>query len=125
MKDSFKYISTQIERDIPQFIRMEYPYFVDIRSDGMTAGGAMTAGLPQITMNWASPITVTERQGLRFTRLLQSTHAAWVSDSTNMLPDYVVVLCRDLYCTFYFILYRENITVASRQNCSRVRCKPG
>jgi len=29
MLDSSKYISTQIEKDIPQFIRMEYPYFVD------------------------------------------------------------------------------------------------
>jgi ABC-2 type transport system permease protein len=82
-----------VNRDLGGFsvqeIQMvEYPYFVDIRHSGMSDGGAMTAGLPQITMNWAAPISVTEHPDMKFTRLLQSSEAAWLSDSTQMVPDY-------------------------------------
>ena len=37
---------------------INYPYFVYIRPDGMNGDSSMLSGLNQVTMNWASPITV-------------------------------------------------------------------
>ncbi len=85
-----------VQRNIGGFLIQEiqmvnYPYFVDIRSDGMNSDSGLTIGIPQITMNWASPIEVDESKNSsrRITRLLESTDKAWVSDSLNMQPDFV------------------------------------
>lgn len=69
---------------------VDYPYFVDIRSDGMTQDNAMTAGLNQVTMTWASPIKLDQAsQGeRRVTRLLESSPNAWTSDKLEIQPDY-------------------------------------
>ena len=67
---------------------VNYPYFVDVRGDGL--GGKLTAGLNQVTLNWASPIAVDEKKntGRRVTRLLESSLQAWNSDSTDLQPDF-------------------------------------
>src|SRR5690606_25449434 len=40
-------------------IRMlDYPYFVDARGAGLADGNAPTAGLHELTLSWASPITL-------------------------------------------------------------------
>jgi ABC-2 type transport system permease protein len=69
---------------------VEYPYFVDIRADGMERDSGLTAGLDQVTFNWSSPITLdaeksTER---RVIRLLQSSADAWTSNVMNIQPDF-------------------------------------
>jgi len=72
-----------------QEVRMfDYPYFIDIRPDGMNPDSPVTAGLPQVSMAWASPITLPEgRQGGRqVTELLHSSPGAWLSDSTDITP---------------------------------------
>jgi ABC-2 type transport system permease protein len=67
---------------------VNYPYFVDVRGDGL--GGKLTGGLNQVTLNWASPITLDEKKnaGRRVTRLLESSPQAWNSDSTDLQPDF-------------------------------------
>jgi len=67
---------------------VNYPYFVDVRGDGL--GGKLTAGLNQVTLNWASPITLDDKKnaGRRVTRLLESSPQAWNSDSTDLQPDF-------------------------------------
>ncbi|MCG6863977.1 MAG: Gldg family protein [Thiogranum sp.] len=67
---------------------VNYPYFVDVRGDGL--GGKLTAGLNQVTLNWASPIKVDDakKTGRRVTRLLESSQQAWNSDSTQLQPDF-------------------------------------
>jgi len=69
---------------------LDYPYFPDVRSDGLSADSGITANLGQITMNWTSPIQVNpEGQGGRtLTRLIESSERAWTSDSTDMQPDF-------------------------------------
>ena len=69
---------------------VEYPYFVDIRADGMNMKHGLTAGIQQVTMNWASPISIDEskNQERRVIRLLESTPDAWASDSLNIQPDF-------------------------------------
>jgi len=69
---------------------LDYPYFPDVRPDGLDAGSGITANLGQITMNWSSPIQVNPegQEGRTLTRLIQSSERAWTSDSTNMQPDF-------------------------------------
>ena len=84
-----------ISRDLGGFkvqeVRMvEYPYFVDIRGDNLAGGGDIVGGLPQIMVNWASPISVdAEKNNQRqVTTLLKSSSESWTSDSTQVIPDF-------------------------------------
>ncbi len=43
---------------IRQIKLFDYPYFVDIRRDGIAQGEAPTLGLNQLTLSWAAPIKV-------------------------------------------------------------------
>ncbi|MEE9355191.1 MAG: Gldg family protein [Methylococcaceae bacterium] len=69
---------------------VEYPYFVDIRQQGLAEGGAITSGLPQVTFNWASPLVLDQEKtkSLKVTKLLSSSNQAWTSDSTTVVPDF-------------------------------------
>lgn len=72
-----------------QELRMlDYPYFIDIRSKGLNAENPITADLPQLTMAWASPISVdSKKQGQRtLTELLHSSAQSWLSGSTDIMP---------------------------------------
>ena len=72
-------------------IRMlPYPHFPDIRGDGLNGDNPITAALGQVTLNWASPVTVDadKNQARKVTRLLSSSPQSWVSSDLNILPDY-------------------------------------
>jgi ABC-2 type transport system permease protein len=73
-----------------ELVMLDYPYFVDVRGEGLNQDNPVTSGLPQITMSWASPIDVdpeslTERQ---LTTLLASSGGSWVSDATDVMPKF-------------------------------------
>ncbi len=69
---------------------VKYPFFIDIRSDGMDADSGMMSGMNQLTMNWASPIEVDagKSSGRTVTRLLESSSESWLSAETNIQPDF-------------------------------------
>ncbi len=69
---------------------INYPYFVDIRPDGMNQESGMLSGLNQLTMNWASPISIDKdkNKDRKVTKLLESSKDSWVSDSTNVQPNF-------------------------------------
>ena len=72
-----------------QELRMlDYPYFVDVRGDGLNGDNPITANLPQATVSWASPIAVDEEKsaGRTITPLLHSSPDAWLSSSTDVMP---------------------------------------
>ncbi len=71
-----------------QDIRMlDYPYFIDVRGDGLDRQHPVTAELPQVTMAWASPIQPAEdAQGREITPLLRSSAQSWLSDTTDIMP---------------------------------------
>ncbi len=74
-----------------QEIRMlPYPHFPDLRGDGLNGDSPITAGLGQLTLNWASPLEIdNEKQGKRrVTWLVRSSQRSWRSDSLDLLPDY-------------------------------------
>jgi ABC-2 type transport system permease protein len=67
---------------------LDYPYFVDIRGTGLSTDSAITSGLPQTTLAWASPIILDqEKQKSRnITELLRSSDESWLSSSTDVMP---------------------------------------
>jgi ABC-type uncharacterized transport system. len=69
---------------------VNYPYFIDIRSDGMNRDSGLLTGIDQLSMTWASPIRVNneKNKGRQVTRLLESSQNAWLSDSLNIQPDF-------------------------------------
>ena len=69
---------------------VDYPYFIDVRDDGIGREGGLTTGINQVTLTWASPIALDKEKlgGRRAYRLLESSDQAWVSDSLNIQPDF-------------------------------------
>ena len=69
---------------------VKYPYFVDIRPDGMNEDSGLTAGLNQVTLNWDSPISIDQatNKGRKVIRLLDSSDKSWLSASTDIQPDF-------------------------------------
>jgi gliding motility-associated transport system permease protein/gliding motility-associatede transport system auxiliary component len=65
---------------------IDYPYFIDLRTDALDSEHPVTSNLPQVTMAWASPITVEPERGYQLTRLLTSSDKSWVSDSMDITP---------------------------------------
>jgi ABC-2 type transport system permease protein len=66
-----------------------YPFFVDVRPDGMPKGNAIVSNLPAVTMQWVSPLTINEEknQGREVSVLLQSSDQSWLRSSTEVQPD--------------------------------------
>lgn len=64
-----------------------YPYFIDIRGAGLNPDIAFTAGLPQLTMAWSSPVEVDAEanKARTVTTLLTSSPASWRSTSTDLM----------------------------------------
>ena len=73
-----------------QEIRMlNYPFFVDVRGNGMDKDSPIVANLPAVTMNWVSPLTIdpAKSKGRKVVRLLTSSPDSWLRSSTNIQPD--------------------------------------
>ncbi len=65
---------------------LDYPYFLDLRAGGLTKKHPITGNLPQLTMAWASPITVQRKDGQQLTTLLSSSPKSWLSTSMDIMP---------------------------------------
>ena len=67
-----------------------YPFFVDVRPNGMAKNNPVVSSLPAITLNWASPITVDqEKNAARDVEvLLSSTSGAWLQQDSNIQPNF-------------------------------------
>lgn len=65
---------------------VDYPYFIDLRAPGLSPGHAVTSRLPQMTMAWASPITVEKDSGRDISVLLRSSGNSWLRQSKKVMP---------------------------------------
>ena len=67
---------------------LDYPYFADIRSEGLNASSMITSGLPQLTMAWASPLhfDATAATGITYTPLVNTSEGSWTSESLELTP---------------------------------------
>ncbi len=84
-----------VEREISgipvrQIQLLDYPYFADVREDGIAKGDVPALGLRQLTLSWATPIAIDadKTKDLKVTRLFQSSPESWVSSSTGVVPDF-------------------------------------
>ncbi|GAB4433453.1 MAG: hypothetical protein Kow0031_15070 [Anaerolineae bacterium] len=68
---------------------MDYPFFVDIRADGMAQNNPILANLPAVTLNWASPVQVDAAAAgdRQVTTLLNSSGGSWLRTDTNIQPN--------------------------------------
>jgi len=69
---------------------LNYPFFVDVRPDGMASDHPIVAELPAVTLNWPSPITLDQAKNAdhQVTTLLQSSKASWTQSDTNIQPNF-------------------------------------
>jgi len=67
---------------------VDYPYFIDVREDGINTEHPITRSLPQVTMPWASPIEADRSRGLAVTTLLRSSGESWRSNSIDVMPQF-------------------------------------
>ena len=84
-----------VQRNLGGFIineaqLVDYPYFSDLRADGLDQESGLLTGIDQLTVNWASPIlTPTDEQhGRRVIHLLRSSDKSWTSNDLNIQPDF-------------------------------------
>ena len=75
---------------VNEIVMIPYPYFPDVRSEGLNAKHPVTASLNQLIFNWASPIEVdTDQQAGRIViRLANSSSDSWTSEEPNIMPDF-------------------------------------
>ena len=69
--------------------QVDYPFFLDIRRDGMAARNPITGDLPALTLQWASPLEIDpgKNQDREVVQLLRSTDKSWTRSSTDIQPD--------------------------------------
>jgi ABC-2 type transport system permease protein len=69
---------------------LPYPFFADLRDDQLNRDHPITAGLQQMIVSWASPITLDEEKtgDLKVTRLMETSGRSWTQDSAEVLPDF-------------------------------------
>lgn len=69
---------------------VSYPYFVDVRPDMMDGENLIVTGLPALSMNWSSPVQLSEEknQNRETSVLVSSSLSSWTSSSTNIQPDF-------------------------------------
>jgi ABC-2 type transport system permease protein len=72
---------------IQEIQALPYPYFIDVRGEGLGEHVA-TAGLEQVVVTWASPLTVEAAEGVQTEVLLRSSPQSWTSDSVRIQPDF-------------------------------------
>lgn len=75
--------------NVVEYQQMPYPYFIDIRADGMAEDHPIVANLPAITLHWASPLEIDEEKNKEreVVPLLHSTEASWVRTANDVQPN--------------------------------------
>ncbi len=84
-----------VNRDLGGFQVQEvqavnYPFFPDIRPDGMNDKSMITANLAALSLNWASPVSVdAEKNAEReVVELFHSSSNSWITSSLDIQPDF-------------------------------------
>jgi len=69
---------------------IDYPFFVDVRQNGMTTDSPIVSNLPAITLHWSSPLTVDEELNAdrEVQVLLQSSKRSWLKYDTLIQPNF-------------------------------------
>jgi ABC-2 type transport system permease protein len=75
--------------NVVEIQQVDYPYFVDVRRDGMASDSPIVANLPAITLNWVSALEIDpeKTQDLEVETLLESTDKSWLRTATDVQPN--------------------------------------
>ncbi len=95
MDDQNQPFPVTVQRDIggmqvQEVQAVNFPFFVDVRQEGMNSAAAIVAGLPAVTMNFVSPVTsdLPAESGLEATPFLESSPASWLTTNPTIQPDF-------------------------------------
>ena len=84
----------QTQRDVGDMVvteiqALDYPFFIDVRPNGLDADSPVVNNLPLATMSWASPVTVDESilTDARVTTLIRSSDASWETTAADPQPN--------------------------------------
>lgn len=66
---------------------LAYPFFPDIRKQGMENESGITASLNQMTLNWAAPVII-EARNHDVIHLLSSSAESWLEEQGSIQPDF-------------------------------------
>ena len=68
---------------------MNYPFFIDIRGDVLESSRDINQGLEQITVTWASPISISnQNKKIEHRVFLNSSKNSWSSDKFDIQPNF-------------------------------------
>ncbi|MEA3408361.1 MAG: Gldg family protein [Chloroflexota bacterium] len=79
-------VNRQVGRtQVRQIQAIDYPFFVDIRPDGMATESPLVSNLSAVTLNWVSPVTVDEAQNAEREVIvfLRSSSGAWTQEGSG------------------------------------------
>ncbi|WP_185236292.1 Gldg family protein [Teredinibacter franksiae] len=73
---------------VQEISMLDYPYFLEIREQGLNADNPITSTLQQLTIPWASPITVNDEKNTSRTvvKLAESSPSSWLSKALDINP---------------------------------------
>lgn len=67
---------------------LDYPLFIDVRTDGFNADHAALSGVPSLALTWTSPVTLAENlEGRTGDVLIHSSKDAWIRKAAGVEPD--------------------------------------
>jgi ABC-2 type transport system permease protein len=71
-----------------ELVMLDYPYFADVRDEGINDDVGFLSGVRQLTLTWPSPVlaSVAEGDARIVTPLLSSSPESWLSDSLDVMP---------------------------------------
>ena len=95
MDDQNQPFPVTVQRDVgglpvQEIQAVNFPFFVDVRQDGMDEGNAIVSGLPAVTMNFVSPVILdtAKNEGRETSVLLNSSAASWLRSDPTLQPDF-------------------------------------
>ncbi|MBX2857207.1 MAG: Gldg family protein, partial [Cellvibrionaceae bacterium] len=73
---------------VQEMTMLDYPFFVEARDKQLNQDNAITSGLPDLTVPWASPLVIDseKNQGRQVIELVSSSENAWLDEQLDISP---------------------------------------
>ncbi|WP_045825825.1 Gldg family protein [Teredinibacter turnerae] len=73
---------------VQEMMLVDYPFFAEVREQGLNQDSPVTSGLVQLTVPWASPIALNGSKNAKreVLKLVETSAGSWLSSSTDISP---------------------------------------